>query len=115
MAPSHTVRWFAGIAGALGAVALGLAANVYLLNPYPADAGCESDAGYAAIKAHADTNADLAIVILLCAIAGAVVCIAGAVMAAGRRGWFALGVVPFGALCLFSLVLLLASGLYCQN
>jgi len=52
MAPSQTVRWFAGIAGALGAVSLGLVASIYLLNPYPADARCDSEAGYAAIKAH---------------------------------------------------------------
>jgi hypothetical protein len=96
-------------------IALGLLASVWLLNPYPTGASCSTPDGYAAIQAHAHTNSLLAALAVSCAAIGAAVCIAGAVKAAGHRMEFVLGVVPFVGVAFFSLVLLIASGLYCQN
>lgn len=96
-------------------IALGSLASVWLLNPYPTGATCSTPGGYAAIQAHAHTNSLLAVLALSCAATGAAVCIAGAGKATGHRMEFVLGIVPFVGVAFFSLVLLIASGLYCQN
>ena len=106
---------FALAACVLGLVSLGLLASAWLLNPVPAGAACDTTDGYAAIKSHAETNSSLALLALSSAVIGAVVSIVGALTATGRRMEFALGVVPFVGLGFFSLILLIASGLYCQN
>jgi len=111
----RTTRSLAIAACAIGLVAVGLLAGARFLNPYPADASCYSEEGYAAIKAHAQTNSSLALFALACAGMGAAVCLAGAVKATGHRAQFVLGVLPFVGLGFFSIVVLIGSGLYCQN
>jgi hypothetical protein len=100
---------------ALGLVALAFLASTSLLNPYPTGARCETSAGYAAIKAHAETNGVLALLALGTAAVGAAICVAGAVKASPYRVAFVLSVVPFVGLGFASLALLIGSGLYCQN
>jgi hypothetical protein len=111
----RTGQVFAVAACALGALALGFLGSAWLLNPIPSGATCETTDGYAAMKAHADNNAVLALFALSSAAIGAVVCITGAVKAIGHRMEFVLGLVPLAGIGCASLILLLASGLYCQN
>jgi hypothetical protein len=115
MQPSRTAQSLAVPACALGVIALVLLGSIWLFNPYPSGAQCETADGYAAIKAHAETNGLLASSALLLAAVGAVVCIAGAVKAAGYRFWFVLGIPPFLGIGLVAIPLLIVSGLYCQN
>jgi hypothetical protein len=112
---ASSVRALAVAAVALGLVALAFLASTSLLNPYPTGARCETSAGYAAIKAHADTNGVLALLALATAAVGAAVCVAGAVKARTYRVTFVLGILPFLGLGFVSLALLIGSGLYCQN
>ena len=90
MASSRTVNRLAVAVCALGASALAFLASMWLLNPYPAGASCDTDHGYAEIKAHAEANSTLAPL-------------------------FTLGVLPFLAIGFVSFAALIGSGLYCQN
>jgi len=128
MTSSRTVKRFAVGTCALGATALAFLAIMWIPNPYPANASCDTDHGYAAIKAHAEANSTLALLALSCAALGVAVCIAGALKAADHRvelprtstflsasALFALGVLPFIGIGFVSFAALIGSGLYCQN
>lgn len=115
MRPSRTAPPLAVLACVLGVTALGLLCSIWLVNPYPEAARCETADGYAAIKAHAEANSLLVLLALLSAAGGAAACIAGAVMARVHRVWFVLGVLAFVCVGLVSIPLLIGSGLYCQN
>lgn len=110
-----STRSLALLAAAFGAVAVLLLASAWLFNRPPADASCGTTAGYAAIKSHSEANASVALIALLCTALSGVVCLAGAVRAAGYRLLFGLAVLPLVALGLVSLVVVIGSGLYCQN
>lgn len=115
MRPSRTAQSLAVIACALGLIALALLGSIWLMNPYPTGARCETADGYAAIKAHAEADGTLALLALSFAAVGAIVCVAGAVKAVGHRVEFVLGVLPFAVIGFLSIALLIVSGLYCQN
>jgi hypothetical protein len=110
-----STRSLALLAAAFAAVAVLLLASAWLFNRPPADASCETTAGYAAIKSHSEANASVALIALLCTALSGVVCLAGAVRAAGYRLLFGLAVLPLVALGFVSLVVVIGSGLYCQN
>ena len=115
MTSARTAQSLAISACVLGVVALGLLGSSWVLNSYPASARCETADGYAAIRAHAQANGQLAFAALLLGVVGTAVCIAGAIRAADHRLAFVVGVVPFVAISLVSIPLLIVSGLYCQN
>jgi len=128
MGHARTVRTLAWIVCALGVVALGCWASVWLVNPYPAGAECGTQDGHAAIRAHSEANGALFVVALSCAVAGAIACAAGAIKATGHRielprttifvsssAAFAIGIVPFLGIGFFSFAGLIASALSCQN
>ena len=128
MTTAGAARKTALLACALGAVAVGCLGSAWLLNPYPVDAQCATPDGYAAIKAHAETNGVLTLVALASAVCGAVICVAGAFTARGGRielprtplfvspsAVFLLGLVAFLCIGFVSLAGLIASGLYCQS
>jgi hypothetical protein len=112
---ASSVRAFALSALVFGLAGLAFLASTWVLNPYPAGANCETADGYAAMRTHAEANGVLALLGLASTAVAASVSLAGAVKAKAHRIWFVLGVVPLVGIGLTAVLLLLVSGLYCQN
>jgi len=110
-----TTGILAVLATAFAALALALFASMWLFNPYPEGATCYTAQGYASIKDHANANATLAMFALLCAAVGGLTCVVGITSAAGHRLAFALGLVPLFVMGWLAVVVLIVSGLNCQN
>ena len=105
------------LARAAGVAALGLLVLSFAYGWFgnPANASCNTSDGYDAIRAHSERLATLALLALTAAGAGGILCIAGVATAPGRRGSFLLGAVLFVPIGLAALLLVFASGFYCQN
>ena len=115
MSSWSSTRITAVLAACFAALAVVLIASVSLLNPPPEGASCYTADGYAAMKAHAEANVTLALFALLSTAVCAVICLVGALRAAGYRLGFALAMLPLLVLGMVCLTVVIAWGLYCQN
>lgn len=105
------------LARVAGVTALGLLAVSFGYGWFgvPANADCATADGYDAMRTHAELLATLALLTLAAAAAGGILCIMGAATAPGHRMSFVLGAVLFLPIGLAALLIVFASGFYCQN
>ena len=115
MADWSTTRIMAVLAGMSAGVAVALLVSVWLFIGYPDGASCYTEAGYAAIKSHAEANESRAILALVLTAVSGLICAAGVVQATGHRAAFAFSLLPVFLVGLAGLFTLFVSAFFCQN
>lgn len=116
--PSETShRTLTVLARVAGVAALGLlvVSFVYGWFARPANASCFTSDGYDAIRAHSEQFGTIALLAAAAAGAGAILCAVGVMTVPGHRLSFLLGGLVFVPIGLAALLIVFASGFYCQN